>query len=226
MKAEVVLDAIRPYIEVGEIPGAVVGVLRDDQVSLDAAGMTAPGDRTPMAVDTLVRISSNTKPMVAALALSLVEEGALALADPVERFVPELADRRVLRRLDGPVEDTVPAGRRVTVEDLLTMRLGFGFVFEADCPALAAAAQAGLGIGPPDPSVSLTPPGAVANRLQDGEAKAMRGLRVSPSFLCWSSPAPSGATTLPTPCSVSCSPGLAGDLSTSCCVCGSSLRSR
>ena len=93
--------------------------------------------------------------MVAVLALSLVEEGVLALADPVERFVPELADRRVLRRLDGPLADTVPAERPVTVEDLLTMRLGF--VFEADCPAVGVAAQAGLGIGPPDPSVPLSP---------------------------------------------------------------------
>ncbi len=49
-----------------------------------------------------MRISSNTKPMAAVLALSLVEERVLAMADPVERFVPELADRRVLRRLDGP----------------------------------------------------------------------------------------------------------------------------
>lgn len=162
MKAEVLLDAIRPHIDVGEVPGAVVGVLRDDQVSLDAAGMTAPSGGTPMAVDTLVRISSNTKPMTAALALSLAEEGALALADPVERFVPELADRHVLRRLDGPLEDTVPAGHPVTVEDLLTMRFGFGFVFEVECPALSAAAQAGLGIGPPDPSVPLTPDAWIA----------------------------------------------------------------
>ena len=109
-------------------------------------------------MDALVRISSNTKPMAAALALSLAEEGALALDDPVERLVPELADRRVLRRLDGPLDDTVPAVRPITVEDLLTMRMGFGFVFEGDCPALGAAAQAGLGIGPPDPSVPLPRP--------------------------------------------------------------------
>lgn len=162
MKIEVLLEAIRPYVDAGQVPGAVVGVLRHDQVSLDAAGVTAPGGDTSMTVDALVRVSSNTKPMVAALALSLAEEKALALADPVERFVPELADRRVLRRLDGPLEDTVPVERSVTVEDLLTMRLGFGFVFEADCPALRVAAQAGLGIGPPDPSVPLTPDAWIA----------------------------------------------------------------
>jgi CubicO group peptidase (beta-lactamase class C family) len=110
----------------------------------------------------LARISSNTKPMAAVLTLSLAEEGTLGLADPVERFLPELADRRVLRRLDGPLEDTVPAERPVTIKDLLTMRLGFGFVFEADCPAVAAAASAELGIGPPDPSIPLTPDAWVA----------------------------------------------------------------
>ncbi|MDP9461563.1 MAG: beta-lactamase family protein [Actinomycetota bacterium] len=155
--AELLMDAIRPYVDGGEVPGAVVGVLRDGTMSLAAAGTTTPGGGEAMTVDTPVRISSNTKPMAAALALALAEEGALALHDPVDRFVPELAGRRVLRRLDSPLEDTVPAERPVTVEDLLTMRLGFGFVFEADCPALGAAAAAGLGIGPPDPSVPLPP---------------------------------------------------------------------
>ena len=150
------LGAVRPFIEAGKVPGAVVGFLRDGKTSLGAAGSTSLGG-SPLTDDALMRISSNTKPMVAVLALSLMEEGVLALADPVERFLPELADRRVLRRLDGPVEDTVPAERAVTVEDLLTMRLGFGFVFEADCAAVGAAAQAGLGIGPPDPSVPLSP---------------------------------------------------------------------
>ena len=96
MTAGMLLDAIRPHVEAGEVPGAVVGVLRDGSVSLDAAGTTEPGGGAPMTVDALVRISSNTKPMAAALALSLAEEGALALDDPVERLVPELADRRVL----------------------------------------------------------------------------------------------------------------------------------
>lgn len=156
------LDAVRPFVVVGAVPGAVVGVLRDGRVSLEAVGTTAPGGGTAMDVDTPVRISSNTKPIAAALTLSLAEDGALSLEDPVERFVPELADRRVLRQLDGPLENTVPAVRPVTIEDLLTMRLGFGFVFEADCPAVAAAAQAGLGIGPPDPSAPLTPDAWVA----------------------------------------------------------------
>jgi len=145
------MAAVRPFVDVGAVPGAVVGVSQDGVVSIEAAGATETSGGTAMRADMLARISSNTKPMAAVLTLSLAEEGTLGLDDPVERLVPELADRRVLRRLDGPLEDTVPAERPVTIKDLLTMRLGFGFVFEADCPAVAAATSAELGIGPPRP---------------------------------------------------------------------------
>ena len=156
------LDAVRPFIDAGEVPGAVVGTLRSDELVAAAAGSTDFQRGEPLSADTPMRISSNTKPMVAVLALSLIEEGVLALTDPVERFLPELAGQRVLRRLDGPLDDTVPAERPATVEDLLTMRLGFGFAFEADCAAVGAAAEAGLGIGPPDPSVPIGPDAWIA----------------------------------------------------------------
>ncbi len=156
MTAAPIAEALAPHVEAGEVPGAVVGVLRDGQVSLRAIGATSPDRTSPMAVDAVVRISSNTKPLAAALTLVLAAQGTLALTDPVERFVPELAGRRVLRRIDGDLDDTVPAQRPVTVDDLLTMRLGFGFAFEADCPAVRAAAEAGLGLGPPDPSNPLS----------------------------------------------------------------------
>lgn len=157
MTARQVMEAIRPYVESGEVPGAVVGVWRDGEVSLDAAGAVALDGGAPLSVDTLMRVSSNTKPLAAALTLVLAEDGVLALDDPVERFVPELAGHRVLRRLDAAPADTVPAERPASVEDLLTMRLGFGFVLDGDCPVLGLAAEAQLGIGPPDPSVPLTP---------------------------------------------------------------------
>lgn len=109
------MKAIRPYVDAGGIPGAVVGVVREGKVSLEAVGATARGGGTAMTVDSLVRISSITKPIAVALALSLVEQGELALEDPVEQFVPELAGRHVLRRLDGRLDDTLPAERLVTV---------------------------------------------------------------------------------------------------------------
>ena len=113
--------------------------------------MTEPAGEDALSVDALVRISSNTKPMVAALTLLLAQDGVLALDDPVERFLPELADRRVLRRLDAPVHETEPARYAMTVEDLLTMRMGFGWVFESECPAVGRAMELELGFGPPDP---------------------------------------------------------------------------
>ena len=69
-----------------------------------------------------------TKPITAAAAMILVEECKLRLDEPVDRLLPELADRRVLKRLDGPLDDTVPASRPITVRDLLTFRMGFGIV--------------------------------------------------------------------------------------------------
>jgi len=71
-----------------------------------------------MAADTICRIASTTKPIVAACAMTLVEDCTLRLDDPVDEFLPELADMRVLADPDGPLEDTVPANRPVTLRDL------------------------------------------------------------------------------------------------------------
>ena len=51
----------------------------------------------PMRRDTIFRIASLTKPIVGAAALKLIEEGTLALDEPIERLIPELANRRVVR---------------------------------------------------------------------------------------------------------------------------------
>jgi CubicO group peptidase (beta-lactamase class C family) len=62
--------------------------------------------------------------------MTLIEDGTLSLDEPVDRVLPELADRRVLRHIDGPLDDTVPARRPITVADLLTLRMGFGMLVE------------------------------------------------------------------------------------------------
>ncbi|MBO0871193.1 MAG: beta-lactamase family protein, partial [Micromonosporaceae bacterium] len=91
----------------------------------------------------------------------LVEDGTLELAEPVDRLLPELADRRVLARIDGPLEETVPAKRAITVEDLLTSRMGFGVLteptFDPPYPIVQAAERLELRLGPPDPRTPHPP---------------------------------------------------------------------
>jgi len=151
-------DAMAAHVERGEVPGLVTLVARRGEVHADAIGAkTIGGD--PMRRDTIFRISSLTKPIASAAAMVLVEDGRLRLDEPVDRLLPELADRRVLKRLDGPLDDTVPAKRPITPRDLLTMRMGFGFVMGPPdaYPILAAAAERRLGMGPPKPATPHEP---------------------------------------------------------------------
>jgi CubicO group peptidase (beta-lactamase class C family) len=117
----------------------------------------------PMRRDTLFRISSNTKPMTAAVVLSLVDDGLLDLDGPVDGLLPELADRRVLLRPDGPLSQTVPAHRPITVRDLLTFTWGFGmqgamFMAPEPWPVFTATVERELATwGPPQPAVSPDP---------------------------------------------------------------------
>lgn len=151
VRVERMTAEIRRAVEAGVVPGALVGLRHRGETTVKAMGTIAPGGEQPLGSDAQVRISSNTKPLVAALTLLLAEDGVLRLQDPVERFLPELAARRVLRRVDGDLDDTEPARRSITVEDLLTMRMGFGWVFECECPAVGRATELELGFGPPDP---------------------------------------------------------------------------
>ncbi|MEJ7873302.1 MAG: serine hydrolase domain-containing protein, partial [Rubrobacteraceae bacterium] len=100
--------------------------------------------------------ASVTKPIVAAAAMILVEECKLHLDEPVDPWLPELADRRVLRAVDSPLDDTVPANRPITLRDVLTFRLGIGavMVFPPRYPIQHAMAEAGVAPGPPLPTHS------------------------------------------------------------------------
>lgn len=120
---------------------------------MHVSGTLAAGDATPMQRDTIFRIASMTKPLAAAAAMILVEEGVLKLDDPVDPWLPELANRQVLKRLDGPLDETVPATRAISVRDLLTLRMGFGYIF-ADTrgwPIQEAINALGILQGPPHP---------------------------------------------------------------------------
>jgi CubicO group peptidase (beta-lactamase class C family) len=91
-----------------------------------------------------------TKPVTAVATLLLIEECVLRLDESVERLLPELANRRVVRRINGPIDDTVPAVRPITVRDLLTFRMGFGAYF-GPCPVNDAAEPLAVSVGPPAP---------------------------------------------------------------------------
>src|SRR5437870_3101049 len=152
-------DVMTGYVARGEIPGLVTLVSRRDEVHIDAIGMQAAGASDPVRRDTIFRISSMTKPITAVAAMILVEECKLRLDDPVDRLLPELADRRVLASLEGPLEDTVPAKRPITLRDLLTFRMGFGQMMAPPdaYPILKAASEQQIGMGPPSPSMLPAP---------------------------------------------------------------------
>jgi CubicO group peptidase (beta-lactamase class C family) len=163
------------HVEHGEIPGLVALVCRRGEVHVEAIG-----GRDPIRRDTIFRIASLTKPVAAAAAMILVEECRLRLDELVDRLLPELADRRVLKRLDGPLDETVPARRPISLRDLLTLRMGFGYLMEASSPypVLEAASAASA----PGPSATAGAPGAgrvdAPLRGAPADAPARRGVDV------------------------------------------------
>jgi CubicO group peptidase (beta-lactamase class C family) len=151
-------DVLAGYVERGEVPGIVALVARRGEVHVETIGAQTVGG-APMQRDTIFRIASMTKPITAVATMILVEECTLRLDDPVDRLLPELADRRVLKQIDGSLDDTVPANRPITVRDLLTFRMGFGSVMAPPGMYPIQKAMSGHqigGDGPPNPS--KTPP--------------------------------------------------------------------
>jgi len=147
-------DVMAGHVKGGAVPGLVTLISRRGEVHADAIGVKAAGGSDPMRRDTLFRIASMTKPVTAAAAMILVEECKLRLDEPVDRWLPELADRKVLKRIDSPLDDTVPAKRPITLRDLLTFRLGLGAVMAPPetYPVQKAMAEAGVAPGANLPS--------------------------------------------------------------------------
>ncbi len=152
-------DVMAGAVERGAVPGLVSLVSRRGEVHVDALGLKTLTDPDPMRRDTIFRISSMTKPITAVATMILVEECKLRLDDSVDRWLPELAERQVLRRLDGPLDETVSAHRPITLRDLLTFRMGFGQImaFPDAYPILKAANEQQIGMGPPSPATMPAP---------------------------------------------------------------------
>jgi CubicO group peptidase (beta-lactamase class C family) len=139
--------AAGPHVADDRIPGLVALAAHGGKVQAEALGTLTAGADRPVQRDSLFRIASVTKPITGAATLALAAEGLLSLDEPAGRLLPELASRRVLRRMDGPLDDTVPARREITVRDLLTFTFGFGFapeMFTAQQPWPVMAAESDL----------------------------------------------------------------------------------
>jgi CubicO group peptidase (beta-lactamase class C family) len=146
-------DLLEAAVGDGSAPGAAALVARGDDVEVAAAGELAP--------DSIARLASITKPIAAAALMLLVDDGLVALADPIARWLPELAAPNVVRTPESPIDDVVPAARPITVEDLLTFRAGWGFPSDFSLPAVVELFQRLPVFGP-----QLTPDEWVATLAQ------------------------------------------------------------
>ena len=199
----------------GQAPGVVAAVAQGDETYITAAGVMAVGG-PPMRPDTLFRISSTTKPITAAVILSLVDDGLLDLDGPVETLLPELAGRRVLRRPDGPLDRHGQSGTAGDRPRPAHLHVGFR--------------HAGGDVHGPRP---------VADRVRGGRARAglvrsakarspprnlTPGWRGWVSCRCWPSPGSGGCTRRAPRCSACWPPARAAPRSRTSCASGCSPR--
>jgi CubicO group peptidase (beta-lactamase class C family) len=151
-------ERLMTLVERRIVPGLVALISHQDEthvVVLGAPAFEAPGS---LKRDSIFRIASITKPIAAAGAMALIDDGVLSLDDSIDQYLPELANRRVLRSLESPLDDTVPARRPITVEDLLTSRMGFGSIMAPDTyPVQLAELELGIKtLRPPWPPPPFT----------------------------------------------------------------------
>jgi CubicO group peptidase (beta-lactamase class C family) len=121
-------NALRRYIDAGELAGAAALVWRDGHISeIATVGKSDLATEHPVERDTIFRIASMTKPVTTVAALTMLEEGCFELDEPITRCAPELSRLRVLRDPEGPLEQTEEAARAITFRDLLTHRAGLTY---------------------------------------------------------------------------------------------------
>jgi len=169
-------DVLARHVDRGTLPGLVTLIRRRGETHVDAIGTFATEGGAPMQRETIFRIASMTKPVTAVAALILVEECVLRLDDPVDEWLPELAERQVLKQLNGPLHETIPAERSITLRDLLTLRMGFGFAMDLsfESPIWQAMGERHLAIGPepttaPSVDVWMQSLGSLPLMAQPGE---------------------------------------------------------
>ncbi|MFI6904850.1 serine hydrolase domain-containing protein [Nonomuraea sp. NPDC050394] len=167
-------EVLARHVESGKIPGLVALVSRGEETHVETIGTMRHDGGAPMRRDTIFRMASTSKPVTMAAAMILLDECRLRLDEPVDPWLPELAGRQVLRRPDGPLDETVPARRPITVRDLLTSTFGLGMDFELlNSPIRAATFERldySVASGPaPDPDEWMRRLGELPLSYQPGE---------------------------------------------------------
>ncbi|NXY97808.1 beta-lactamase family protein [Streptomyces sp. BR123] len=166
-------DVLARHVDSGKIPGLVALISRGDETHVEAIGTMRHDGGAPMRRDTIFRMASTSKPLGVSAAMVLLDECRLRLDDPVDPWLPELADRQVLKRIDGPLDDTVPARRPITVRDVLTCTFGLGMdLTSMNTPIMGRIFELGLtghGGPLPDPDEWMRLLGTLPLMHQPGE---------------------------------------------------------
>ncbi|HEX6684510.1 MAG TPA: serine hydrolase domain-containing protein [Candidatus Limnocylindrales bacterium] len=145
-------EVLARHVESGRIPGLVALVSRGGHTHVEAIGTMRHDGGPPMRRDTIFRMASTSKPVTVAATMVLLDECRLRLDDLIDQWLPELAGRRVLKRIDGPLDETEPARRPITVRDLLTSTFGLGMdMTSLGTPIMNAVFELGLTPDLPEP---------------------------------------------------------------------------
>ena len=144
-RSQRLLDVLQSEIDRKRLPGAVALIARRGKIALfESLGQQDPATGVPMALDTIFRIYSMTKPLVSVAVMMLMERGLLLLSDPVSRFMPEYAGQKVAVERDGQVT-LVDVAQPATVQDLLRHTAGLTYEFLGDAAVQRQYAQAQIG---------------------------------------------------------------------------------
>ena len=143
-----VSSVLERYVDSGSLAGVSALVSRGGQVVYEEQrGFQDREANVPMTPDTLFRICSMTKPITSVAAMILVEEGRLAIEDPVSKYIPAFANTQVLEITEDGTETLVPLARAITVEHLLTHTAGLTYAFMGREPWATRYIEAGIANG-------------------------------------------------------------------------------
>ena len=169
-KLEEIDTLMQKEVDAGKIAGCLALVARGDKVAwFRTWGDQNRAKKIPMRDDTIFRIYSMSKPVTSVAVMQLVERGKIQLDDPVEKYLPELADRRVLVKSDSDDElKTVPAKKSITIRDLLRHTSGLTYGFFGNSKIDRAYRKAGVLVTEPTIADTVTRLGKIPLLYQPG----------------------------------------------------------